>query len=100
MHRGTTLAALLACALLAGCSGGGGAKGEDGLDSLDDFDDLEATDTTGVLRGVVVDASVRPLAGVDVTATGPGGQLTGTTSEAGAFGFDRLEPGTYFVSAR
>ena len=61
-------------------------------------DDLTATETTGVIRGVVVDAAIAPIAGAVVSVTVPDeAPLTVTTTETGAFGFQDLSPGTYFV---
>jgi hypothetical protein len=86
-------------ALLAGCAGG---AGDDATASLKEAEaaaenlEVEATATTGVIRGIVVDDALRPLAGANVTLAG--GSSTQTT-EAGAFGFDGLEPGTYFLTA-
>lgn len=79
---------------LAGCAGSG-----DGLSDAEraarDLQ-IQATATTGVVRGVVVDQALRPLAGATVVLAG--GAET-TSNEAGAFGFDDLEPGTYFLTA-
>jgi hypothetical protein len=90
--------AVLALLLLAGCAGKAPPK-----DPVNDADfsrlDLQPTATTGVIRGVVVDDAVRPLADVTVTARGQGPESTTTTGADGAFGFDGLDPGTYFVSA-
>lgn len=56
---------------------------------------------TGVLRGLIVDAAVRPLANVTVTATAPGGQPHAATTDAdGLFQFSDLAPGSYAVEAR
>ena len=57
-------------------------------------EDLEATETTGVIRGVVVDSAIVPIVGATITISTTG-QST-ATNEDGAFGFDGLEPGTYF----
>src|SRR5688572_666453 len=77
--------------LLAGCSGG-----EEGPAAP-----LEATPTTGILRGVVVDAAIRPLAGVRITVPQPDGtERNATTPEDGGFAFDGLAPGAYVVHAR
>jgi hypothetical protein len=90
------LLVLLAASALAGCSGKAAApsSGQPGADL-----GLQATSTTGVIRGVVVDDAIRPLAGVAVTATAQGRTATTNTTAAGAFGFQGLAPGTYFVKA-
>lgn len=94
--RTVMVASLLLTALLAGCSGGSPADEP----TEQDFDDLglTASDTTGVLRGVVVDAAIRPVAGVEISITGPSEGKTTTTAD-GLFGFDGLAPGNYFVKA-
>lgn len=88
---------VVALLLLAGCTGGGKK------DPADDADfsklGLAPTDTTGIIRGVVVDDAVRPLAGVAVTARGEGPEASTTTTAEGTFGFDGLAPGTYFLKA-
>jgi hypothetical protein len=86
--------ALLGSLLLAGCSGGG-ADPDPALDA--DFEDLglEATSTTGVIRGIVVDDAIKPVAGATVTLSGGAG--TATTDEGGLFGFDDLPAQTYFL---
>ena len=95
--RGAWVPAVLpAClVLLAGCSGGDG--GQDGP-TPEDFEELElvATETKGLIRGVVVDDAIRPIAGAKVELRGAGAAET-TSSEEGLFGFDQLEPGTYFL---
>ncbi len=94
--RGPLAATLLVALLLAGCSSSPPPAEE--LPPAD-FEELElaATDTTGVIRGIVVDDAIRPIAGAAVTlkATPP---QTVTTTDDGAFGFDGLDPGTYFLS--
>jgi hypothetical protein len=96
-----SLAVLLALSttsvVLAGCS-------EDAKEPEPevDFDGLglDATATTGVLRGVVVDTAIRPVAGVSLSATGPAGAKATTTSNAeGVFGVDGLAPGDWFIIA-
>jgi hypothetical protein len=94
--RAAPVALAVAAALLAGCSSSPPpAASADGTE-FDDLD-LQASATTGVLRGIVVDQAIRPVANASV-ALAPGGLTTHTTAE-GTFGFDGLEPGTYFVRA-
>ncbi|HUR61142.1 MAG TPA: carboxypeptidase-like regulatory domain-containing protein [Candidatus Thermoplasmatota archaeon] len=59
---------------------------------------VTATPTTGVIRGVVVDEAIRPVAGVRVVLEGSGRNQT--TNAAGAFGFDGLPPAVYFLSTQ
>lgn len=59
--------------------------------------DVVATPTTGVIRGVVVDEAIRPIAGVLIEVEGMG--LNQTTNDQGAFGFDGLQAGVYFLTA-
>jgi len=94
MRAPTTIAILLA-ALLAGCADPAEPKTDE-----EDFGELglEADGDTGVIRGVVVDEAIRPIAGVSVALSGAGEGQT-TSNEEGLFGFSRLQPGTYFVSA-
>ncbi|MFA5944221.1 MAG: carboxypeptidase-like regulatory domain-containing protein [Candidatus Thermoplasmatota archaeon] len=82
---------------LAGCSGGGGDGTPDDGPSADDLG-LQATASTGLIRGVVVDDAIRPLANVTVTLQGET-PVSKKTGAEGAFGFDGLTPGTYFLKA-
>lgn len=91
-HLPWLLAALLCTVALAGCSDAKKASVDDvEFDGLG----LEATPDTGIVRGVVVDASVTPVAGADVTIELLG--KTTQTGENGAFGFDGLAPGDHFL---
>ena len=94
------LLASLPALALAGCAGGGGGGEPDPAQDVD-FDglDLQATDTTGVIRGVVVDFAVRPVANAAIQLRGAGQPLQTTSNEEGAFGFDALQPGDYFLTA-
>lgn len=95
-----TVAAFLAvCAfVLAGCSDGA-AEPEAVEEAFEDIE-LNVTATTGVIRGVVVDEAIRPVAGALVTLNLPGkGPVTDESRDTGAFAFDDLEPGSYFLSA-
>lgn len=96
MHlRASGLAALLMALSLAGCSGGGPADPQD-----DELPPLEATDTTGVIRALVVDEAIRPVANVRVTVQAGADPIEKVTDADGFAGFQGLPPGTYFVEAR
>ncbi len=58
---------------------------------------LQATDSTGVIRGVVVDDAIAPLAGVTVSIKAL--ELSATTLDDGSFGFADLEPGVHVLQA-
>ncbi len=55
--------------------------------------DLQATDDTGVIRGVVVDETIAPIAGVTIVITSVGAETTSLPD--GSFGFSDLAPGSY-----
>lgn len=83
-------ALLLLLAMLAGCT-------DDAPAPEEPVDDLSSTATTGLVRGVVLDETVTPVAGATVALRG----ANQTTTDAdGRFGFSGLEPGTYFVEVR
>ena len=87
--------------LVSGCAGS--PASDDGSPAGDGtaFDDIDvaATATTGVLLGVVVDETIRPIGDATVTLTLPGGGLKNqTTDDEGRFAYDGLEPGTYFIA--
>src|SRR3954471_7065827 len=96
--RGIVVAILLSGTLLAGCTGG--AKGKANSGATADFTDLglEATASTGIIRGIVVDDAIRPLANATVGLQLADGKTQNTTSaKDGVFGFDGLAPATYFL---
>lgn len=84
--------ALLATAL-AGCSDNGSGASDD----VEFDDDLKATSDTGLIRGVIVDGSITPIAGVTVTVQGQ--ETSQETDDEGRFSFGDLPGGTYFLSA-
>lgn len=81
---------LLVAGGLAGCSSGPKEEEPAGDGAL------PVTDTTGGIRGLVVDQSVVPVPGALITLSG--GRNT-TSDEAGRFNFTGLQPGDYFLSA-
>jgi hypothetical protein len=58
-----------------------------------------AQDTTGELRGTIVDPQGLPVPRATVSAAGPQGASAATTNEAGYFSFPFLTPGIYDVRA-
>ena len=91
--RLAAVAALLALAL-SGCAGDA-PPADAAAQAVEDLG-VEATSTTGIIRGVVVDDTITPLAGIEVRLANVA--RNATTNELGAFGFDGLEPGTYFLT--
>ncbi len=85
--------ALVLALCLAGCASEPTAVPVEEDDGLT----LTATKDTGIIRGVVVDPSIVPIADVTVRIAAEG--LETTTNANGAFGFQDLEPGIYFVEA-
>lgn len=98
--RGLQAALLLTLTVLAGCAGkGGSGAAPDGVEDALDNLDLKATDSTGILRGVIVDDAIKPLSGVAVGVVSGAFNQTVTTKDDGLFGLDGLQPGTYFLTA-
>jgi hypothetical protein len=79
------VAAVVAVVVLAGCS----AKAPSAA--------AGATQSTGVLHGLVVDGAVHPVAGANVTVRAGNSTLAATTGADGLFRFGGLEPGNYLV---
>jgi hypothetical protein len=96
--RGVLLAVAVMVVALSGCSDGGGPPAPPPEEAALDDLELEATETTGVIRGLVVDEAIRPVANVTVTLLADPPRATKSNGN-GAFGFDELEPGSYFLRA-
>ncbi|MEK6985940.1 MAG: carboxypeptidase-like regulatory domain-containing protein [Candidatus Thermoplasmatota archaeon] len=94
--RTTAILASLLFAALAGCAQGSGDATSSGPEPNVD---VEATSTTGIIRGVVVDSTITPILDAIVSIQVDGQPRTNLTNSNGGFGFEGLEPGTYFVSA-
>lgn len=89
------LTALLLLSLaLAGCSDEPPAPAADDEQTFDELGGGVTADT-GLIRGIVLDPTIVPIADVTVRLLGPG--LETTTNEDGAFVFSDLEPSTYFL---
>lgn len=86
--------AVLAVLLLAGCSSKGDGKGGEDLEDL--FEVAEVGTGKGLIRGIVLDASLTPVPGATVKLVG---QEDRTTDGNGIFVFSDLDPGTYFLQA-
>lgn len=84
---------LLFCLMLAGCAEELGPLEADGNEPPE----VVATESTGGIRGVVVDQAILPIEGATVTVLGT--DLTAMTDVDGAFVFSGLAPSTYFVEA-
>ena len=92
--RQALVASLLFAALLAGCADGGPSEPQEADPAA--FEDVEVTDTTGAIRGVVVNEAIVPIAGALIALNNG---KNATSDDEGAFVFSTLEPGTYFVTA-
>lgn len=81
---------------LAGCADSAPADDDDDSD-FDDVD-VEVDDSTGAIRGVVVDDTINPVADAAVELTVDANDIRETTSdEQGRFVFSKVPPGTYIL---
>ncbi len=89
------VAFLLLATALAGCADSAPAQTAGSEEEA--FQELEgeATATTGLIRGVVVDEAIVPIAGATIKIKAL--DLETTSNDMGAFLFSDLEPGTYFM---
>jgi hypothetical protein len=92
-----SVALLVVMTALAGCASSA-RSGDTTTDVASDIH-VQATESTGVIRGIVVDPAIRPLANAHVTTVAKGRTLHTNTTSTGSFGFQGLDPGTYFVQA-
>lgn len=86
-------------ATLAGCMDEGATPRQEALQEAKQAAtavDVKATPTTGIIRGVVVDEAIRPIAGAELMLE-PGAFQT-TSNAAGGFGFEGLEAGAYHLT--
>ncbi len=97
MMRQALVALFLTACVLAGCTDPPSATAQEAEPAA--FEEVEVTDTTGAIRGVVVNEAIVPLAGANIALTGLSSAPNQTTDDQGAFIFNGLEPGTYFLQA-
>ncbi len=93
MLRPTLAIALLVMTALAGCAEEGAPVEDTETTAADD--QVKATATTGVIRGVVVDATVTPIEGAAIRIASL--ELETVSLADGSFGFSGLEPGSYVL---
>ncbi len=96
MLRLRQAAAVVVGLVIAGCAGGGPASSSEPAA----FDDLkgDATATTGLIRGVVVDTAIKPIAKATVQVLGATKHNLSADAQ-GRFLIDGLKPGTYLLKA-
>lgn len=82
----------LLLSLLAGCTG-------TGLETIpdDNVPEVDATATTGGIRGVIVDNTIKPIKGAAIDLVNH--NKTITTEDDGLFVISGLQPGSYLVKA-
>lgn len=89
---------LLLAAVLAGCND---APAKTPVDDADFSDiDVPVSDTTGAIRGIVVDERIIPVQDAVVALRVDGSDRNQSTDEQGRFAFGNLVPGTYFLTVR
>ncbi len=91
--------ALLACIMLAGCSGDSTESPSQEDSGFEDIN-LNVSETTGAIIGVVVDDAIRPITGATVTLVLDSGRVDSQTDEQGRFAFDGLAAGTYILEVK
>jgi hypothetical protein len=97
--RGWVAAVAVLCLLLPGCSTQGSSEEQADADRFKGLD-VPVSETTGGIKGVVVDSTIAPVPAAKVTLTLPaGGNKTAAADKEGRFVFSSLAPGTYFLTA-
>lgn len=93
--RAVCLVALLL--VLPGCSSQGASPTATSASVTFDDVHLEAHSGKGLIRGIVTDSAVRPVAGANVSLREPNQHVL--TDAQGRFGFSEVEPGVHFLTA-
>lgn len=88
------LALLMTFTALAGCADQAEPPVDDD-EAIFEGEDVAVSETTGAIRGVVVNEAIEPVQGATVTAMST--SLSDATDEQGRFTFSGLSPGTYFL---
>lgn len=87
--------ALLTLSALAGCADDAATTDDE---EGPDFEDVNVSSDKGIIRGVVIDASITPVADAEVQVRGT--DLTATTGPEGTFQFGNVDPGSHFLDVR
>lgn len=88
---------LFTALLLSGCAASKTPDEQKAEELAEGAPEIEVTETTGGIRGVVVDDAIRPIKGATVEIVGT--DKKHTTDDTGLFSFSGLEAGPYFVKA-
>ena len=92
------LVLLLLLTTLAGCADEKATSDDPDEAIFADEDLPDVTDTTGGIRGLVVNEAIQPVEGATVALLSGGvSDQTDTTDGQGRFTFSGLQPGTYFL---
>lgn len=97
MKANLAILLLVSSVVMAGCSSQ--ATGSSSTSSVPEPKQVQVTDTTGGIRGVVVDQAIRPIKAASVNVNGGSFNKNFTTDEGGGFVVSGLKPGTYFMKA-
>lgn len=97
--RGVVAAFALATLLMAGCASSPSSESEtEPFAEPIAFEDLEVKETKGLIRGIVISETITPIEGAQVELRLTTGSPTKITDAQGAFVFNDLEPGDYFLT--
>ncbi len=89
------VAFMLVAVALSGCADPAPANAQE---EPEKFQDVEVADDKGVIRGVIIDTEIRPVADATIAIKNLG--LETQSDEDGLFLFTDLEPGAYFLDVQ